>query len=65
MPTKFKDLVKLLKEDGWRLSHTTGSHYIYEHPAKGRVTVPFHGGNKEIAPGTLKAILKQTGLKDG
>lgn len=65
MPTKFRDLVILLKEDGWRLGHTTGSHRIYEHPAKGRVTVPFHGDNKEIAPGTLKAILKQAGLKNG
>jgi predicted RNA binding protein YcfA (HicA-like mRNA interferase family) len=40
----------------------TGSHYIFPHPTKGTVTVPYHGANNEIAPGTLKAILKQAGL---
>jgi predicted RNA binding protein YcfA (HicA-like mRNA interferase family) len=63
MPTKFRDLVKMLKADGWVLDHATGSHYIYKHPTKGTVTVPYHGNNNEIAPGTLKAILKQAGLK--
>ena len=63
MPTKFRELVKILKVDGWVLDHATGSHYIYKHPTKGTVTVPYHGNNNEIAPGTLKAILKQAGLK--
>jgi predicted RNA binding protein YcfA (HicA-like mRNA interferase family) len=63
MPTKFRDLVKLLKDDGWELDPASGSHYIYTHPAKGSLTVPFHGGNNEIAPGTLRNILKQAGLK--
>jgi predicted RNA binding protein YcfA (HicA-like mRNA interferase family) len=63
MPTKFRDLVKLLKDDGWEFDHATGSHYTYKHLTKGRLTVPFHGTNVEIAPGTLKNILKQAGLK--
>jgi predicted RNA binding protein YcfA (HicA-like mRNA interferase family) len=63
MPTKFRELVKLLKDDGWMFDHASGSHYTYKHPAKGSLTVPFHGGNNEIAPGTLKNILKQAGLQ--
>ena len=63
MPTKFRELIKLLKANGWELEHATGSHYIYKHPTKGSVTVPFHGGNNEIATGTLKSILKQAGIK--
>jgi predicted RNA binding protein YcfA (HicA-like mRNA interferase family) len=62
VPTKFRDLAKMLKADGWEFDRATGSHYVYKHPTKGTVTVPFHGGNNEIAPGTLKAILKQTGI---
>jgi predicted RNA binding protein YcfA (HicA-like mRNA interferase family) len=63
MPTKFRDLVKMLKADSWEYDHASGSHYTYKHPTKGTLTVPFHGANHEIAPGTLKAILKQAGLK--
>ena len=63
MPMKFRELAKLLKDDGWKFDHATGSHYIYTHPTKGTVTVPFHGNNIEIKPGTLKAILKKAGLR--
>lgn len=58
MPTKFRDLEKMLRADGWMLDRASGSHYIYRHLEKGAVTVPFHGSNKEIAPGTLRDILK-------
>lgn len=58
MPTKFRDLEKMLKADGWTFDRASGSHYIYKHPAKGSITAPFHGSNKEIAPGTLRDILK-------
>ena len=63
MPTKFRDLEKMLRADGWTLIRIGGSHYIFGHPTKGTVTVPYHGANNEIALGTLKAILKQTGLR--
>lgn len=62
MPTKFRDLEKMLRAAGWKLDHTTGSHHIYKHPVKGTVPVPFHGRNNDIAPGTLRDILKLTGL---
>ncbi len=51
------------KAKGWEFDHATGSHYIYVHPADGSISVPFHGSNNEIAQGTLKAILKQAGLR--
>jgi len=44
-------------------SRAAGSHYIYKHPTKGTLTVPYHGKNNEIAPGTLRAILTQAGLR--
>jgi predicted RNA binding protein YcfA (HicA-like mRNA interferase family) len=53
----------MLRGAGFKFDHAAGSHYTYEHPARGKITVPFHGINMEIAPGTLKDILKKAGLK--
>lgn len=52
----------MLKEAGWELARVAGSHRIYRHAEKGTLTVPYHGDNKELKPGTLKAILKKAGL---
>lgn len=59
---KVKELIKLLKSDGWMKKEQKGSHLQLVHPVKaGKVTVPVHGG--DIPKGTLNAILKQAGLK--
>ena len=61
---KFRDLIRRLEADGWTLVRTTGSHLHYKHPTKpGVVTVPGGGKqNRDVAPGTLRSILKQAGL---
>ena len=57
------ELIRLLKKDGWYEVAQKGSHKQYKHATKaGKVTVPDHRG-KEIPIGTLKAVLKQAGLK--
>lgn len=57
-----KDLMKILKADGWKVIRVNSSHHIMKHPTKlGRPVVPMH--NKELKPGTLDTILKQAGLK--
>ena len=59
---KFRDVVKMIEQDGWHLVNTTGSHRQYKHASKqGRVTIAGHPG-KDVPPGTLKNILKQAGL---
>lgn len=59
---KAKDVIKLLKKDGWVESSQKGSHLQLEHPfKKGKVTVPVHSG--DIPKGTLNSIMKQAGLK--
>jgi predicted RNA binding protein YcfA (HicA-like mRNA interferase family) len=53
----------LLKKAGFVFDHATGSHYIYRHTITGKtVTVPFHGRNNDLAPGTRKSIKKETGV---
>ncbi|MFZ1077215.1 MAG: type II toxin-antitoxin system HicA family toxin [Nitrosotalea sp.] len=54
-------VIKVLSKIGYDTDHQTGSHIILrhrEHPHK-RLTVPNH---KEIAKGTLKAILEEAEL---
>ncbi len=59
---KVKELIKLLKNDGWEEKDQKGSHLQLIHPNKsGKVTIPVHGG--DIPKGTLNSILKQAGLK--
>ncbi len=54
-------LCKKLKKLGYLIDHQTGSHIILrnENPPFRRLTVPNH---KDIAKGTLRAILRQAGI---
>lgn len=57
-----REILKILKKDGWKVTNQTGSHIQLEHNIKkGKVTVPNHNG--DIRKGTLDSILKQSGLK--
>jgi predicted RNA binding protein YcfA (HicA-like mRNA interferase family) len=62
---KYRELVRMLEQDGWLLERVAGSHMQYRHPTKpGTVTVP--GGGKlarDVPPGTLSSVLKQAQLK--
>ena len=56
-----KKIIIILKQNGFLLDHSTGSHFIFYHPAtKRRVTVPYH--SKDLPKGTLLSILNQSGL---
>ncbi len=61
---KVRDVLRLLRDDGWEHIRTVGSHRQYKHPGKpGKVTVAGHP-NMELNPTTLKSILRQAGLED-
>ena len=55
------DAVRAFRKIGYEVDHQTGSHMILRHhsPPYRRVTVPNH---KEIAKGTLRAIIREAGL---
>jgi predicted RNA binding protein YcfA (HicA-like mRNA interferase family) len=56
-----RELIKIIEKDGWRLVAIVGSHHQFKHPSKpGKVTIPHP--KKELAPKTIKTILKQAGL---
>lgn len=56
-----KQLIKKLKQCGFQLDHTTGSHYIFRNPRNSkRAVVPYHF--KSLPKGTFMAILREAGL---
>ncbi|MCI8387500.1 MAG: addiction module toxin, HicA family [Clostridiales bacterium] len=57
---KDKDLLNLLKKNGWQEIRIQGSHHVLQ---KGDMTevVPVHG--KDVPIGLLNKILKRAGLK--
>lgn len=58
----FRELEKIIKNDGWEYKQTVGSHYQYKHTLKkGKVTIPNHRG--DISKIVVKSVLKQAGLK--
>ena len=62
MPIKPKEMVKLLKKNGFTEVSQNGSHIKMRNQKNCRqVIVPLH--NKDLKKGTEQAILKQAGLK--
>jgi predicted RNA binding protein YcfA (HicA-like mRNA interferase family) len=61
---KYKEVVKLIEEDGWFEVRQKGSHRAYKHNIKkGIVTIAYHRMSDEVPRGTLNSIYKQAGLK--
>jgi predicted RNA binding protein YcfA (HicA-like mRNA interferase family) len=59
----FRDVRRLIREDGWFLVRQEGSHEQYRHATKvGRVTIAGQDG-RDVPMGTLRSILKQAGLR--
>jgi predicted RNA binding protein YcfA (HicA-like mRNA interferase family) len=63
MPTKVREAIRLIEEDGWYQVKVKGGHRQFKHPNKtGRVTIAGKPGD-DLAPKTFESILKQAGLK--
>ncbi len=59
-----KAVMRALERAGFRLVRITGSHHIYEHPARPDRVVPVPLHNRDLKRCTLQNILKQAGLTD-
>jgi predicted RNA binding protein YcfA (HicA-like mRNA interferase family) len=63
LTVKVRDIIKLLRQDGWEQVRMKGSHRQFRHSEKpGTVTVAGKFG-VDIPIGTLKNIFKQAKLK--
>lgn len=62
MPMTSKEMIRLLKQNGFQEIRSNGSHRFYRNPETGKTTtVPYH--NQTLKKGTEDNILKQAGLK--
>jgi predicted RNA binding protein YcfA (HicA-like mRNA interferase family) len=60
---KLKDMLRILKKDGWKQVAQVGSHRQFKHPVKGgRVTVSGKM-NDDVNPKRWDSMMKQAGLK--
>ena len=62
MPTKVKEIIRLIENDGWFLVTTKGSHRQFKHEKKsGRVTVAGKLSD-DLSPAMENSIRKQAAL---
>ncbi len=60
---KIRDLIKIIRKDGWVKVSQVGSHQQYKHPTKpGRVTVDGKPGD-DVNMDNWYSALKQAGLR--
>ena len=61
MPMTSREMISLLKKNGFEIVSQNGSHVKMRNPSTGKQTIiPRHG---ELKKGLELAILKQTGVK--
>ena len=59
---RFRELERIILDDGWVLYDIRCSPHQYKHPSKsGKVTIPNHRG--DIPLRVVNSIFKQAGLK--
>ncbi|AOL27386.1 Type II toxin-antitoxin system HicA family toxin [Bacillus subtilis] len=57
-----REIIKLIKNDGWYEVRVKGSHHLFRHPhKKGLVTIPHP--KKDLPKRTVKSIHEQAGLE--
>jgi predicted RNA binding protein YcfA (HicA-like mRNA interferase family) len=57
-----RQIITAIQAAGWQLVRTTGSRHHFRHPERpGTVTVPHPV--KDMPPGTVKSIERQSGIK--
>lgn len=60
---KPREIERILLKNGFFVKRQTGSHRIFYNPKTNRVVaVPFH--SRDIPPGTIRSIIKQSDLKE-
>ena len=54
-------IVRALECQGFKVARISGSHHVMRHPDGRGTTVPAHA-NRDLARGTLRAILNEVGM---
>jgi len=64
VPLPAREIIRILKRHGFELSRTSGkgSHQVYRNEETGRVTVIAVHGGKDVPIGTLRSIIRASGI---
>ena len=62
-PMKIREILRLLRADGWEVVRTRESHRQLKHPLKAGLVTVAGSPNDDLAPATLNSIFKQAGLE--
>ena len=63
MAIKVREVMRILRRDGWHIDRIRGSHRIYKHPEKtGTVVVAGHPSD-DVHPGIWQEIQRQAGFR--
>lgn len=58
-----REVIQILKRDGWIEIGVRGSHHYFKHPVKsGKISVPVHG-KKPLKPKTVHSIFTYAGIR--
>lgn len=63
MTRKVKEVIDLLEENGWRFVRMRGDHRVYCKDGARRPIVVAGKLSSDMAAGTLKSILRESGLE--
>ena len=58
-----KNVMAILRENGWECRGVKGSHYIFSKRGFRCIPVPLHGGNKDLGV-FANRILKEAGISN-
>jgi len=64
VPVKVRDLIRTLETAGWRHVRASGDRRVFKNP-EGHITVVSGKLGDDVRPGTYRAVLRQTGIKEG
>ncbi|MCZ2342691.1 MAG: type II toxin-antitoxin system HicA family toxin [Bacteroidales bacterium] len=59
-----REIIKRITDDGWYLDRQRGSHQQYKHATKPGLVTVSGKSSQNLAPKTLKSILRQAGLDE-
>ena len=57
-----REVIAMLKADGWKLDRVKGSHHVFVHDSKLGILVVPHP-KKDLPTGTLRSVLRTAGLR--
>jgi len=60
---KVKELIELIRADGWFQVRMRGSHRQFRHALRSGTVTVSGKASVDVPPGTLQSVLKQAGLR--